>query len=80
MEWCSVQASYMVLNQGISPVTFSVGNTMKRVSVVVSAVLFFKNPVSFLNWIGSLAAIFGTFLYSLAKQKAAEEAKKVKAA
>lgn len=25
------QASYMVLNQGVSPVTFSVGNTMKRV-------------------------------------------------
>jgi hypothetical protein len=40
------QASYMVLDQGISPVTFSVGNTMKRVAVVVSSVLFFKNPVS----------------------------------
>jgi hypothetical protein len=32
----------MVLNQGVSPVTFSVANTMKRVAVVVSAVLFFK--------------------------------------
>lgn len=40
------QASYMVLDQGISPVTFSVGNTMKRVAVVVSSVIFFKNPVS----------------------------------
>ena len=40
------QASYMVLDQGISPVTFSVGNTMKRVAVVVSSVLFFRNPVS----------------------------------
>lgn len=36
------QASYMVLDQGISPVTFSVGNTMKRVAVVVSSVMFFK--------------------------------------
>lgn len=33
---CCLQASYMVLNQGVSPVTFSVGNTMKRVAVVVS--------------------------------------------
>lgn len=41
-----LQASYMVLDQNISPVTFSVGNTMKRVAVVVSSVLFFKNPVS----------------------------------
>lgn len=40
------QASYMVLGQGISPVTFSVGNTMKRVAVVVAAVVFFRNPVS----------------------------------
>jgi len=36
------QASYMVLDTGISPVTFSVGNTMKRVAVVVSSVMFFK--------------------------------------
>jgi solute carrier family 35 protein E1 len=69
------QASYMVLGQGISPVTFSVGNTMKRVAVVVSSVIFFKNPVSILNWAGSVMALFGTGLYSAAKQRAAEEAK-----
>lgn len=70
------QASYMVLGQGISPVTFSVGNTMKRVAVVVSSVLFFKNPVSAVNWVGSMIAMLGTGLYSMAKQKAAEEAKR----
>ncbi|KAI7839663.1 hypothetical protein COHA_006472 [Chlorella ohadii] len=74
------QASYMVLDQGISPVTFSVGNTMKRVAVVVSSVLFFKNPVSMLNWVGSMIAMLGTGLYSLAKQKASDDAKKAKAA
>ena len=75
-----MQFSYMVLNQGVSPVTFSVGNTMKRVAVVVSSVLFFKNPVAALNWIGSGIAIFGTFLYSLAKDKAASEEKSARAA
>ena len=70
----------MVLNQGVSPVTFSVGNTMKRVAVVVSSVLFFRNPVALLNWVGSGVAIFGTFLYSLAKDKAASEAKSARAA
>ncbi|KAL6777777.1 CGL51 [Auxenochlorella protothecoides x Auxenochlorella symbiontica] len=74
------QASYMVLDQGISPVTFSVGNTMKRVAVVASSVLFFRNPVSALNWIGSMLAIAGTGLYSLAKQKAGNDAKKAKPA
>lgn len=74
------QASYMVLDLDVSPVSFSVGNTMKRVAVVVSAVLFFRNPVSMLNWAGSGIAILGTLLYSLAKQKASDDAKKAKAA
>ena len=74
-----MQFSYMVLNQGMSPVTFSVGNTMKRVAVVVSSVLFFKNPVALLNWVGSGIAVFGTFLYSIAKEKAGKEQKQMKA-
>jgi len=70
------QASYMVLDTGVSPVTFSVANTMKRVAVVVSAVLFFRNPVSPLNWVGSAVAILGTYLYTAAtdRQKAEEAA------
>jgi len=74
------QASYMVLDQGISPVTFSVGNTMKRVAVVVSSVMFFKNPVSLMNWVGSSVAILGTYLYSVASDKFAAEQKAKKAA
>lgn len=72
------QASYMVLDQGVTPVTFSVANTMKRVAVVVSAVAFFRNPVSPLNWVGSGVAILGTYLYSAAtdRQKAEEAARR----
>lgn len=74
------QSSYMVLDQGITPVTFSVGNTMKRVAVVVSSVMFFRNPVSPLNWLGSAVAILGTYLYSLAMDKYNREKKKAQAA
>ncbi|KAL6751807.1 triose-phosphate transporter family-domain-containing protein [Haematococcus lacustris] len=73
------QASYMVLDQGISPVTFSVGNTMKRVVVVVSSVMFFRNPVALMNWVGSFVAILGTYLYSLASDKHAAERKAAQA-
>lgn len=59
------QSSYEALDQ-ISPLTFSVGNTMKRVVVIVSSVLVFRNPVRPLNVLGSALAIFGTFLYSQA--------------
>jgi solute carrier family 35, member E1 len=60
------QLSYMVLYQGISPVTFSVGNTMKRVAIIVTSVAFFKNPVTLIGWAGSAAAVFGTYWYSAA--------------
>ncbi|GLT54046.1 hypothetical protein SLA2020_272790 [Shorea laevis] len=70
------QSSYQALDE-ISPLTFSVGNTMKRVVVIVSTVLVFRNPVRPLNALGSAIAIFGTFLYSQAtpasKKKVAEK-------
>ncbi|KAK9274212.1 hypothetical protein L1049_019026 [Liquidambar formosana] len=59
------QSSYQALDE-ISPLTFSVGNTMKRVVVIISTVLVFRNPVRPLNALGSAIAIFGTFLYSQA--------------
>lgn len=62
------QSSYQALDE-ISPLTFSVGNTMKRVVVIVSSVLVFRNPVRLLNALGSAIAIFGTFLYSQATAK-----------
>ncbi|OIW13901.1 hypothetical protein TanjilG_31790 [Lupinus angustifolius] len=62
------QSSYQALDE-ISPLTFSVGNTMKRVVVIVSSVIVFKNPVRLLNGVGSAIAILGTFLYSQATAK-----------
>ncbi|CAN4103465.1 unnamed protein product [Withania somnifera] len=57
----------MSLNE-ISPLTFSVGNTMKRISVIVSSIIIFQNPIQPVNALGAAIAIFGTFLYSQAKQ------------
>lgn len=62
------QSSYQALDD-ISPLTFSVGNTMKRVVVIIATVLVFKNPVRPLNALGSAIAIFGTFLYSQVTSK-----------
>lgn len=57
------QVSYMSLNE-ISPLTFSVGNTMKRISVIVSSIIIFQTPVQPINALGAAIAILGTFLYS----------------
>lgn len=61
------QVSYMSLDE-ISPLTFSIGNTMKRISVIVSSIIIFQTPVQPVNALGAAIAIFGTFLYSQAKQ------------
>ncbi|XP_076948300.1 glucose-6-phosphate/phosphate translocator 2, chloroplastic-like [Bidens hawaiensis] len=57
------QVSYMSLDE-ISPLTFSIGNTMKRISVIVSSIIIFHTPVQPINALGAAIAIFGTFLYS----------------
>ncbi|XP_073526012.1 uncharacterized protein [Phyllobates terribilis] len=57
------QVSYMSLDQ-ISPLTFSVGNTMKRISVIVSSIIIFHTPVQPINALGAAIAILGTFIYS----------------
>eukprot|EP00250_Pteridium_aquilinum_P022477 c25388_g3_i1 orf=389-1651(-) len=61
------QVSYMSLDE-ISPLTFSIGNTMKRVSVIVSSIIIFHTAVRPINAVGAAVAILGTFLYSQAKQ------------
>ncbi|XP_057421512.1 phosphoenolpyruvate/phosphate translocator 1, chloroplastic-like [Lotus japonicus] len=61
------QVAYMIL-QRVSPVTHSVANCMKRVVVIVSAVIFFQTPVSPINAFGTAIALAGVFLYSRVKQ------------
>ncbi|GER43120.1 glucose-6-phosphate/phosphate-translocator family protein [Striga asiatica] len=61
------QVSYMSLNE-ISPLTFSIGNTMKRISVIVASIIIFNTPLQPINALGAAIAISGTFLYSQAKQ------------
>ncbi|WZZ83626.1 hypothetical protein YC2023_104198 [Brassica napus] len=57
------QVSYMSLDQ-ITPLTFSVGNTMKRISVIVASIIIFHTPIRPVNGLGAAIAILGTFIYS----------------
>lgn len=61
------QVSYMILAR-VSPVTHSVGNCVKRVVVIVTSVLFFRDPVSPINSLGTGVALAGVFLYSRVKR------------
>ena len=60
------EVMYLALSS-VHPVTLAVGNTMKRVFIMVASVMVFRNPVSVKAGIGSGVGIFGVLLYSLTK-------------
>lgn len=69
------EVMYLALSN-VHPVTLAVGNTMKRVFIVVASVLVFRNPISVQAAIGSVIGIGGVLLYSLTKQHYEELEKK----
>jgi solute carrier family 35 protein E1 len=62
------EVAFLALGR-VNPVTHAVGNTIKRVVIIIASVIAFKTPISTLGVVGSSIAIFGTLLYSLAKNK-----------
>jgi len=62
------EVAFLALGK-VNPVTHAVGNTVKRVVIIIASVIAFKTPISTLGIIGSSIAILGTLLYSLAKNK-----------
>jgi solute carrier family 35 protein E1 len=65
----------------VSPMTHAVGNAVKRVVIILAAVVLLNNPITFQGAVGSGIAVFGTFLYSLsmnaAKAKSRVEVKRI---
>jgi solute carrier family 35 protein E1 len=77
LHYLNNEVMYLALSN-VHPVTLAVGNTMKRVFIVVASVLVFRNPISVQAAIGSAVGIGGVLLYSLAKQYYEELEKKKK--
>eukprot|EP00560_Eucampia_antarctica_P006640 CAMPEP_0197831666 /NCGR_PEP_ID=MMETSP1437-20131217/11452_1 /TAXON_ID=49252 ORGANISM="Eucampia antarctica, Strain CCMP1452" /NCGR_SAMPLE_ID=MMETSP1437 /ASSEMBLY_ACC=CAM_ASM_001096 /LENGTH=390 /DNA_ID=CAMNT_0043434685 /DNA_START=41 /DNA_END=1213 /DNA_ORIENTATION=- len=59
------EVAFLALGK-VNPVTHAVGNTIKRVVIIVASVVAFKTPMSTGSIVGSSIAILGTLLYSLA--------------
>lgn len=62
-----LQVMYLALGS-VHPTTLAVGNTMKRVFIVVASLIVFKTPISKLGMVGSAIAVGGVLVYSLARQ------------
>jgi solute carrier family 35 protein E1 len=61
------EVMYLVLDN-VHPVTLAVGNTLKRVVIIVASLLIFRNPMAPAAQLGSAVGIAGVLLYSLTKQ------------
>ncbi|KAL7458725.1 hypothetical protein ACHAWC_010349 [Mediolabrus comicus] len=69
------EVMYLALSN-VHPVTLAVGNTMKRVFIVVASVIVFRTPITLQAAIGSAIGLGGVLLYSLTKQYYEELEKK----
>lgn len=67
VHYLNNEVMYMALGK-VHPVTLAVGNTMKRVFILVASVMVFRNPITVQAGIGSGVGIGGVLLYSLTKQ------------
>lgn len=63
------EVAFLALGK-VNAVTHAVGNTIKRVVIIVASVIAFNTPMSTGSIVGSSIAIFGTLLYSLAMNSA----------
>lgn len=59
------EVAFLALGK-VNPVTHAVGNTIKRVVIIIASVIAFKTPMTTGSIIGSSIAIAGTLMYSLA--------------
>jgi solute carrier family 35 protein E1 len=59
------EVAFLALGK-VNAVTHAVGNTIKRVVIIVASVIVFKTPMSTESIVGIIVAIAGTLLYSLA--------------
>jgi len=60
------EIAFIVLDM-LDPVGQAVGNTVKRVVVIIAGTIIFNKPLTTNGIIGSSVAIFGVLLYSLVK-------------
>ncbi|SPO27234.1 related to SLY41 - Putative transporter of the triose phosphate translocator family [Ustilago trichophora] len=53
----------------VSPVTYSIASLLKRVFVIVLAIIWFHQPVSLLQWFGIALTFYGLWMYNDSKTK-----------
>jgi len=58
-----------ILVAEVQPLTYSIGNSVKRLVTIYGSILYFRNPVSTFNLASSAVAVAGVFLYSWEEER-----------
>jgi len=61
------EVMYLALDN-VHPITLAVGNTAKRVFIIVASLVVFRNPITATGAIGSAVGIAGVLVYALTKE------------
>ena len=64
----------------VSPVTHAIGNTMRRVAIMLVCIAVFRTPVSALGAAGSALAIVGSYVYAMVRAQEKQQADQAAAA
>lgn len=64
--YCYNEVAFWILGS-IHPITHAVGNTIKRVVIIMAAIAILKSPINFYGVVGSTIAVMGTLAYSIAQ-------------
>jgi solute carrier family 35 protein E1 len=66
------ETAFLALGR-VNAVTHAIANTVKRIVIILASVVIFKTQLTPLGMIGSGIAVFGAFLYAIAKQASAKK-------
>jgi solute carrier family 35 protein E1 len=68
------ETAFLALGR-VNAVTHAIANTVKRIVIILATVVIFKTKLTPLGMLGSGIAVFGAFLYALAKQASGKKPK-----
>ena len=62
--------------KNVHPVTHAIGNTMRRVVIMLICIAVFRTPMSLAGAVGSAVAIGGSYIYAMVKTSEKEASEK----
>jgi len=64
--------------KNVHPVTHAIGNTLRRVIIMLVCMLVFRTPITAVGAVGSALAVGGSYIYAMVKTQESQQAAQAK--